>query len=167
MGDSTKPMDVRLAVPEDRPALVELTNQLHGENGLFSLSLTKRDRLLDRYYNKDGAIIGVIGEVGSPIATIYLSLGQSEYSDDWLLSELWNFVEPEHRRSECAKHLLEYAKFVSTEMKIPLVIGILSNHRTEAKVRLYERVLERAGAYFIFNSQFAGGVAWGAADGLR
>lgn len=155
-----KPSDVRLAVPEDRPALVKLTTELHGENGLFSLSLPKRDALLERYYNREGSICAVIGEIAAPVATIYLSLTQPEYTDEWCLVEVWNFVHADHRRSKHAQHLIDYAKFVSTEMKLPLVIGILSNHRTEAKVRLYERTLERVGAYFIFNSQFAGG-AWG------
>lgn len=156
----SKPEDVRLAVPEDRQALVDLTTLLHGENGLFSLSLTKRDHLLDRYYDRDNAIIGVVGDVGAPVATIYLSLQQPEYTDDWALVEVWNFVAPEHRRSEHAKHLIEYAKFLSSQMNLPLIIGILSNHRTEAKVRLYERSLEKAGAFFVWNHHVAGG-AWG------
>lgn len=154
-----KPEDVRLAEEADRPALVELTTLLHGENGLFSLSLKKRDALLDRYYAKQGSIIGVIGEVGAPVATIYLSLTQPEYTDEWALVEVWSHVHPDHRRTSHAQHLLDYAKFMSSEMKLPLLIGILSNHRTEAKVRLYERRLQSAGAYFVFNEQFAGG-AW-------
>lgn len=157
-----KPDDVRLATPEDRAALVDLTTQLHGENGLFSLSLKKRDALLDRYYDQQGSIIGVIGEIGEPVATIYLSLTQPEYTDDWALVEVWNFVRSEHRHSTHAKHLIEYAKFVSSEMRIPLLIGILSNHRTEAKVRLYERTLDKVGAYFVYNHHLAGG-AWGTA----
>jgi hypothetical protein len=157
-----KPADVRLAVEADRPALVDLTTLLHGENGLFSLSLKKRDALLDRYFAKQGSIIGVIGEVGAPVATIYLALTQPEYTDDWALVEVWNFVADGHRQSTHAKHLIEYAKFMSTEMKLPLIIGILSNHRTEAKVRLYERTLDKVGAYFIWNQHLAGG-AWGSA----
>lgn len=156
-----KPADVRLAVPDDRPALVELTTLLHAENGLFSLSLPKRDALLDRYYNQQGSIIGVIGEIGEPVASIYLSLTQPEYTDDWGIIETWAHVHPDHRRSTHAKHLTEYAKYISTEMRLPLLIGILSNHRTEAKVRLYERVFEKSGCYFVFNWQFAGGTAWG------
>lgn len=133
---------------------------LHGENGLFSLSLKKRDALLDRYYNREGSIIGVIGDVGDPVASIYLALTQPEYTDDWGLVEIWAHVHPEHRRSTHAKHLTDYAKFISVEMKLPLLIGILSNVRTEAKVRLYERAFDRVGAYFVFNPQFAGG-SWG------
>jgi hypothetical protein len=156
----TKPADVRLALPEDKQALVDLTTMLHGENGLFALSLTKRDALLDRYYNREGAIIGVIGEVGAPVGTIYLSITQPEYTDEWGICEVWNFVHPDHRKSNHAVHLVEYAKFVSTQMRLPLLIGILSTHRTEAKVRLYERQLQKCGAYFIWNPQFANG-AWG------
>ena len=73
-GVIVKPADVRLAEPEDRDELVRLTTLLHGENGLFSLSLKKRDALIERYYNREGAIIGVVGEVGQPVGTIYLSI---------------------------------------------------------------------------------------------
>lgn len=154
---SVKPDDVRLAVPEDRAKLVALTEMLHGENGLFSLSPTKRDALLDRYYNRDGSIIGVIGEIGEPVASIYLSLTQPEYTDDWALVEVWSFVRADCRRTKHAQHLIDYAKFVSMQMKLPLIVGILSNIRTEAKVKLYERSLEKCGAYFVYNRQFAGG----------
>ncbi len=130
-----KPIDVRLAVPEDRDGLVRLTDMLHGENGLFSLSPRKRDGLLDRYYRREAAIMGVIGDVGEPVATIYLSISQPEYTDDFALVETWNFVAPEHRRTTYARQLIAYAKAMSDSLKLPLCIGILSNHRTEAKVR--------------------------------
>lgn len=159
-GAIQKPQDVRLAVPEDRPALVELTTMLHSENGLFPLSLKKRDALLDRYYNREGSIIGVIGDVGEPVASIYLSLTQPEYTDQYGLVEVWAHVHPEHRRSPHARHLIEYAQFVSGEMKLPLLIGILSNTRTEAKVRLYERMFQKAGAYFIWHPEYVN-ESWG------
>lgn len=159
-----KPDDVRLAVLEDRPALVELTSMLHGENGLFSLSLPKRDRLLDRYFAHEGSIIGVIGEVGKPVASIYLSLTQPDYSDEWGLHEVWAHVHPDHRKSTHAKHLIQYAQFLALEMKLPLLIGILSNQRTEAKVRLYERMFEKAGAFFVWHPEFAHG-SWPVAGG--
>lgn len=155
-------MDVRLAVPEDRRAIEALTEMLHGENGLFSLSLKKRDALLDRYYERRGAIIGAIGPAGSPVASIFLSVTTLEYTDDWCLAEVWAHVHPEHRRSTYAQDLIEFAKAISTRMKLPLLLGVLSNHRTEAKVRLYERKLDRAGAYFVWNAQFANG-SWEAA----
>ncbi len=143
--------DVRLAQPEDRNEIVALTNMLHEENGLFSISPGKVERMLDRFYNREGAIIGVIGEPGHPVGTIYLGIDQLVYTDDWALVEQWNFVHPDHRRSNYAAQLICYAKSLSDTFSLPLLVGILSNSRTEAKARLYERHLDKAGYYFIYN----------------
>lgn len=152
---------VRLARPEDEAGLMEHTRQLHQENGLFSFSDDKAKAHLRRAYDHQGGIIGVIGDVGSPEASIYLALDQIYYSDDWQLIELWNYVAPPRaNRAGHAKRLLQFAKDCSTRMHLPLSVGIMSNHRVEAKVRLYERQLEKAGAFFVFNRQFAGGTAW-------
>lgn len=142
--------DVRLARPEDREAILGLTTLLHGENGLFAISPRKVEIMLDRFYNREGALIGVIGEIGAPVATIYLGIDQLIYTDDWTLVEQWNFVHPDHRRSNFASQLICYAKGLSDQFKLPLLVGILSNSRTEAKARLYERHLTRAGAYFYY-----------------
>lgn len=152
--------DVRLAVIEDRPAIVALTNELHGENGLFRIASGKVDHMLDRYFNREGAVIGVIGDVGAPVATIYLGIDQLVYTDDWALVEQWNFVHPEHRRTNYARQLIGYAKKVSDGLKLPLMVGILSNKRTEAKVRLYEQMLDKAGCYFIYGLEHATAPAW-------
>jgi hypothetical protein len=40
---------------------------------------------------------------------------------------------------------------LADKLGMPLTIGVLSNHRTEAKVRFYERFLGKAaGAYWIY-----------------
>lgn len=152
--------DVRLALPEDRDAIQNLTTMLHGENGLFAISPGKVERMLDRYYRREGAVIGVIGEPGAPVATIYLGVDQLIYTDDWSLTEQWNFVHPDHRRSNYARQLIAYAKQVSDGMKMPLLIGILTNKRTEAKVRLYEQMLEKVGGYFIYGREYVTTPAW-------
>lgn len=152
--------DVRMAEPADREAILALTALLHNENGLFALSPPKVQRMLDRYFDREGAVIGVIGSVGKPVGTIYLGLDQLIYTDDYALVEQWNFVHPDHRRTNYATQLIAYAKNLSDEMKMPLLTGILSNKRTEAKVRLYERQMEKAGAYFCYNRQFSTGGAW-------
>jgi GNAT superfamily N-acetyltransferase len=156
-----RPTDVRLAVPADRPEITRLTALLHDENGLLPISTGKVDALLDRYFNHQGAIIGVVGDVGAPVAAIYLGISQLSYSDDWLLVEEFNFVHPDHRGTSYASQLISYAKAVSDQMRLPLMVGILSNKRTEAKARLYERLLDKAGYFFIHNLQFANGPGWG------
>ncbi len=151
--------EVRLAQPEDRAKIIELTRDLHGENGLFSMSDKKVRAMLDRFYNREGAVIGVIGPVGNPVATIYLGIDQMSYSDDWALVEQWNFVHPDHRKSNYASQLICYAKRLSDEFKLPLLVGILSNSRTEAKARLYERHLHKVGAYFYYSRTVPAGAA--------
>jgi GNAT superfamily N-acetyltransferase len=148
---------VRMAVHADRQPLWELMTMLHGENGLFSISPGKVDQMLDRYYNRERTLIGVIGDVGAPVAAIYLEITQPVYSDDWMLCEQFNFVHPDHRKSNYAHELIAYAKRAADELKLPLMIGILSNKRTEAKMRLYDRMLDRAGGYYIYGLEHAEG----------
>lgn len=152
--------EVRLAQIEDYEALIGLCKAVHTEIGLFNFSERKVRGLLDRAFNREGSIIGVIGEVGSPLACIYLALEQIYYSEDWHISELWNFVHPEHRRSDYAKQLLEFAKRCGEAMALPVIVGIVTNNRTEAKVRLYERKLQKAGAFFIHNMESTHSPAW-------
>jgi hypothetical protein len=153
-------MTVRLAVAEDRNSLRSMCVMLHEENGMFPLNLEKLDRALDRYFNRDGAVIGVIGEPGAPVASIYLGITQFFYTDAWTLMEEWAFVMPDHRRTTYAQDLITYAKSVSDGMKLPLVTGILSGKRTEAKVRLYDRMMERVGGYFLHGKQYITAPAW-------
>jgi GNAT superfamily N-acetyltransferase len=146
---------VRLAVPADEDKIISMISLLHDENGLFPLSRQRVRDYMQRYFRKEGALIGVIGEIGDPVGSIYLEIGQPYYSDAWYLNEAWNFVHPDHRRSDYAKKLLGWAKATSDTMKLPLMVGIVSNHRTEAKIRLYEKQLEKAGAFFVWNRQLA------------
>lgn len=151
---------VRLAVPADEDKIISMISLLHDENGLFPLSERRVREYMQRYFRKEGALIGVIGDVGDPVGSIYLEIGQPYYSEAFYLNEAWNFVHPDHRRSDYAKKLLGWAKSMSDEMRLPLMLGIVSNHRTEAKVRLYEKQLEKAGAFFVWNRQFVGSSAW-------
>ena len=153
----TSPSFVRLAIPEDRASVIDSIKLLHDENGLFSLSMRKTIDCVDRYYRGENSILGVIGPVGAVEGSIYLSIEEPYYSEDLQLCELWNIVHPDHRRSNHAKQLLAFAKRCSDEVKITLIIGIISNHRTRAKVRLYEKQLTPAGAFFVHNPQYAGG----------
>lgn len=151
---------VRPAVPQDEDKIVSMISLLHDENGLFPLSEKKVREYMQRYFRQEGALIGVIGDVGDPVASVYLEIGQPYYSEAWFLNEAWNFVHPDFRRSDYAKKLIGWAKDVSETMKLPLMMGIVSNHRTEAKVRLYEKQVEKAGAFFVWNRHLSGPGAW-------
>ena len=110
-------------------------------------------------------LVGIIGEIGEPIqAAILLRTVQMWYSEDWIVEEKAIFVHPDYRKAG-AKHrskssrghahaLCDFSKRVANELGLPLIIGVLSNHRTAAKVRLYERQFgEPAGAFFLYNAK--------------
>jgi hypothetical protein len=146
--------NIRLATLADEEEIMSICRRLHDENGVFPMSDAKVRDMLRRAFNKQGGIIGVIGAPGHIEALICLILYQNWYSEQWYLNELFNYVLPEYRRSENAKELIIFAKACALDLRLPLMIGVLSNERTEAKVRLYQRQLGPAsGAFFLVNGQ--------------
>lgn len=119
---------------------------------MFSMNEKKVSDMLDKAFSGQGAIIGALGPTGSIQGSIYLLISSFWYTDEFCLEELYSFVLPQYRRSENAKELITFAKRCSTELEIPLVIGVVSNTRTQAKVGLYSRQLSApVGAYFAYN----------------
>lgn len=142
---------VRLATPKDADAIFELCKMLHAENGLFPMDDDLVHETMQKGIEKQGGILGVIGPEGGPLeGIIYMLISNFWYSRKPHLEELFNFVHPDHRKSDHAKALIEFAKKCAND-DIRLVIGVVSNTRTEAKVRLYERRLGKpAGAFFVY-----------------
>jgi GNAT superfamily N-acetyltransferase len=93
-------------------------------------------------------IIGVVGRTGSLEAMVFLLIGQFWYSTHHHIEELLVFVDPEHRKSKHAQAIIEWMKEQVEKTGLPLMTGIMSTHRTEAKVRLYSRMLPKVGAFF-------------------
>lgn len=143
---------VRKARREDRNEILDLCQRNYEENGQFSLSLPKVEGMVDRAFNGGGAIIGAVGAPGAVIeGFILLLINQFWYTDDWCLEEVMNYVRPESRRSTHAKDMIAFGKRCSDELGIPLVIGVVSNERTKAKMALYQRQLgDPVGGYFLY-----------------
>jgi hypothetical protein len=102
-------------------------------------------------------MIGKAG--GKPEGAILLRIGTMWYSDNQVLEEKAIFIHPEYRSAKGgrARKLCEFSKQVSDSLGIPLIIGVLSDNRTEAKVRLYERQFGKpSGAYFLYNAKTGG-----------
>jgi GNAT superfamily N-acetyltransferase len=145
---------IRLATASDEDDIFALLLLLHGENGIFTVNPNKV-RLGIRYATqRQGAII-FVNEGPKVFATLGLMIVQDWYSDDEYLCERWNFVHPDHRRTDYARRLIEQAKWSSEYFRahgkrMPLLIGINSCIRTEAKVRLYARHMPCIGATFMY-----------------
>lgn len=148
-------MKVRIATPGDEENLMALCRDLHAENALLAMNEERVKETLRLALERKRGVIGVIGLPGSRLeGAIVLIFGQLWYSDQWCIEELFSYVPPAFRRSDNAKALIDYSTNVADEMKMPLLIGILSNARTEAKVRLYQRKLGKpVGAYFLYGGK--------------
>ncbi len=151
------PSTVRIAKPDDYQEVWRLLLTVHKENGIFALSPPKVDWLINRILNPDliplgdtgvrGAI-GVIGPIGSLEGLVLVTLGTYWYSEDLHLEEFTVVVDPEHRKTGHAQALVQWMKDQVEITKLPLITGIISNIRTEAKCRLYRRMLPKIGEFF-------------------
>ena len=144
---------VRIATEADLDQVLALGRELHLENGLMSLDEAAiRHAAIAAITGKEG-IVGVIGK--DPIeGMIFLGLRQYWYSKDVHLEEMLSVVSKQYRRSRNAIALIEFAKAASIRLGVPLLIGIVSNEKTEQKIKLYNRRLGKpAGGYWLFNGQ--------------
>jgi GNAT superfamily N-acetyltransferase len=137
--------------------MLQLALNAWEENGIKGVNPDKMLGMIKPALYLWQGLVGIIGEPGGKIeAAILLRISQMWYSDDWMLEEKAIFVDPEFRNAKGgrASRLCEFSKKVAKDLNIPLLIGVLSTHRTEAKVRLYERQFgSPAGAFFLYNVQ--------------
>lgn len=153
-------LDVRLATPIDEEPLLELCMRAWDENGMLNVNPEKvRAEIRPALYLWEG-MCGIIGKPGEPIeGMVLLKLGQMWYADEWILEEKAIFIDPEYRSAKGgrARRLCEFSKRVADGLGIPLIIGVISNIRTAAKVKLYERQFgPPAGAFFLYGTHTGG-----------
>lgn len=148
---------VRVGTPADVHAVMDVALMCCAEN---ALSKPNPEKLVQDVWAALNLIDGICGVIGAPgrlvEGFVLLRVGTQWYSDDLLLEERAVFVRPEFRSAKGgrAARLVEFSRHAADHLGIPLTIGILSNGRTEAKIRLYKRTLgEPSGAYWIYNGR--------------
>lgn len=151
------PSVVRLALPEDAKEIWRLFLQGHKENGIFTLAPDKVTWFLSRVLMPETiqigdtgprGVIGVIGSIGNLEGLVFLTIGQYWYTHEYHLEEYIIYTDPEHRRSYHVQALVQWMKDQVEVQQMPLVTGIISTYRTEAKCRLYRRMLPKVGEFF-------------------
>jgi hypothetical protein len=156
---TTTPSTIRKAIPQDAPEIWRMFLQLHRENGLFEIDPQKVTNFMDRAIHPERipnwdtgprAQIGVIGPPGKLEAVVFVLIAQFWYSSEYHLEELLVYVDPECRKSRHAIACVTWMKALSDQLQIPLLTGIISKDRTAAKIRLYDRMLPRIGAFYFY-----------------
>lgn len=149
--------DVRIAVPEDEPELLRLMRLACEEDAQHVISEEKVRAVVRLHFEKRGGMIGVVGDKGGELKGYLLMVVTPVwYSDEHQIQELSLFVAPEHRKSSYAKQFMAFGKCVAEGLHLDLTIGVFSNSRTEAKVRLYGRQFQQAGAFFMYKPSHEG-----------
>jgi hypothetical protein len=153
-------LQIRIAVPADMDEIMALAMSACEENGFLNPNPAKLAAEIWPALNLDHGICAVIGKPGGKIeGLVLLRIGSMWYSDSPVVEEKAIFIYPEFRAAKGgrAKQLCEFSKRVADSLGIPLIIGVLSNNRTKAKVRMYERILgEPAGAFFLYGAKTGG-----------
>ena len=153
----TEDLKIRLATVEDLDEMMRLSLSACDENGFLNPNPIKLLEQIWPALNQDHGLCAVIGKPGGTIeGAILLRIGQMWYSDDLTIEERAIFIHPDFRGAKGgrARKLCEFSKTVADTLGLPLVIGVLSNSRTEAKVRMYERQFGKpSGAFFLYGAK--------------
>lgn len=160
---------VRTGTVADVDGVMKLALLGSAENGYTKPSAEKMLRDIYPALALDHGIMGVIGPPGGELeGAVLLRISWPWYTEEQTLEERGIFVHPDHRDAKGGRfaRLVEFSKTTALRLELPLSIGVLSNHRTEAKVRTYRRLLgDPAGAFFLFNARTGGAVEGDTTDG--
>jgi N-acetylglutamate synthase-like GNAT family acetyltransferase len=150
-------LQIRLATTDDMDEVMRLAITACQENGFLNASAERLAREIWPALCQDHGLCPVIGPKNGDIEGLaLLRIGTMWYSESIVVEERAIFVYPQFRAAKGgrARRLCEYSKHVSETLGIPLLIGILSNTRTEGKVRMYKRIFgEPAGAFFLYGAR--------------
>ena len=149
---------VRLGVAADFEEMMRLAVAATEENAFVVPDLAMLANQVWASLTMQRGAVGVIGsKVGGPLeGAILLNIGPVWYSAEPVLEEKAIYVDPEFRAAKGgrARKLAEFAKVMAENLELPLAIGVWSNERTKAKIRLYERTFgPPAGVYFLYNAK--------------
>ncbi len=150
-------IQIRIATPGDMDEIMSLALMACEENGFLDPNPQKFAIEMWPALQRDHGICALIGDQSERIeGFVVLRVGTMWYSDVPVVEEKVIFVHPDYRNAKGgrATKLCEFSKKVADSLGMPLLIGVLSNHRTSAKIRMYKRQFgEPAGAFFLYGAR--------------
>jgi hypothetical protein len=158
VGPTVKPDTVRLATQADEDNIIDLLDIDLQENAahIATVDLGQVREIVQRGTRQQGGIVAVIDGPLFPVAVVVLISQQWAFSKAFYIHKVFDFVHPDHRRSNHAATLIQFSKWVSDEWSrgfgytVPLMSSVVSTVRSKAKTRLYRRHMSQVGAVFIY-----------------
>ncbi|MDE2096500.1 MAG: hypothetical protein KGL39_04580 [Patescibacteria group bacterium] len=151
------PQSVRIASIADAKNLLFHCAELFKDNFMgLSFSANRVMETVGGCCDGTKGIAGVIdGEEGQPIASTGLLWVQPVYSDVWILSEAWLFVNPQHRKGTTyGDDLFKFSQWHREQMSerlgydVPMELTVLSFKRLKEKTRFWGRYGTHMGSLF-------------------
>ena len=153
----TDELEIRIGTPDDLEEMMKIALLACEENAFADPNPVKLATEMWPALCRDNGLVGIIGKHGGIIeGAVLLRIGTMWYSDAECIEEKAIFIHPDFRSAKGgrAKRLCEFSKSVADNLDIPLMIGVLSNERTVAKVKMYERQFgPPAGAFFLYGAK--------------
>ncbi len=154
-GSQVRQVVVRVGKPEDLDAVMRIARLAAAEGALLDYEEGVALQTIYESLHLHNGIMGVIdGEDGELEGTVLMRIGPPWSGRTQFIEERSIFVHPAFRKSngKRARRLIEFAKWTAQRLEMKLMIGVLSNERTAAKVRMYERILGKpAGSFWLYN----------------
>jgi len=155
-GDTSEGLIIRLGTPADLDEVMKAAVAAVAEIGLVDPDPVRLLQDVWPALNQDRGLVGIIcKQNGKAEGGVLLRVGKMWYSNQDVLEERVIFIPPEFRSAKGgrATRLCEFSKKAAEDLGIPLLIGVMSSVRTEAKVKMYERQFGKpAGAVFLYNA---------------
>ena len=161
--------EVRVAGPADEDDLIKLCRARHAEEHLraleakpfpFSEEATRRTlhRALVAGHNDpniSSAWCGVIGAAGHPImGSVFLSVQTPFDSDQPYLSEMWNWVYPQYRKSDIPSKLFAFSQTKAEEFRMFLIGSVIADEAESPKMRFFKRKgCQNLGSMYVYDAQ--------------
>ncbi len=157
------PSAVRIAVKGDESKLLSLL-MLNDEEAICPVSEERLMQAIRRGIDREGSIIGVQHLDGEIIASIGLVADLPWYSRSRFWHQRYCFVHPDHRPdhrvdhrkggSHILKNLVQFAKWAADYTGMPVIMTTGSGPEMAGKHRLYDRLLQRVGAVYLYRGGF-------------
>lgn len=147
-------VEVRLGTPDEVDEVMRLALAGCEENAAvpYETDLVLQD--VWAALNLHQGVVGVIGPLGGHLeGAVLLRVGTMWYSRSPTIEERAIYVDPGFRDAKGgrAARLFEFSHYMADSLGLPLTIGVLSNERTAAKIRMYSRFMgPQDGAYWIY-----------------
>jgi hypothetical protein len=155
-----RPKTVRMATPDDEPAILELLLLDLRENAEHIAPIDEAKVLenIRAGTRLRGGVTAVIDDKasGKPIAVVLMHPYQHWWSQAYYWFEIALFVHPDHRKSRHVDDLLEFERWATDNstaasgVRWLLICGVLGAWRVQAKIALYRRRFWQAGAAFCY-----------------